>query len=175
MNLVRKVHQYLESIPEIGDVKSFATLLETGKELNHNKELDSIKLGLLYQQIPAKYKDVVLAPYINTENNQARFTMRIIDSNPNLRRNELLSKIQIDLNNMINPEIATFRLTNLMVLYNNMLQSLFSSQIKTFGVVLLILFVMFIILYRSILLTLIALSVNIIPIGVIFGFMGYLL
>jgi len=173
MNLVRKVHQYLESIPEIGDVKSFATLLETGKELNHNKELDSIKLGLLYQQIPAKYKDVVLAPYINTENNQARFTMRIIDSNPDLRRNELLSKIQHDLDNMINPEVATFRLTNLMVLYNNMLQSLFSSQIKTFGVVLLILFVMFIILYRSILLTLIALSVNIIPIGVIFGFMGW--
>jgi predicted RND superfamily exporter protein len=173
MNLIKKVHQHLESIPEIGDVKSFATLLETGKRLNHDKDLDSIELGLLYKEIPAKYKDVVLAPYINTDHNQARFTMRIIDSNPELRRNELLSTIQSDLDRMIDPEVATFRLTNLMVLYNNMLQSLFDSQITTLGIVLLILFVMFMMLYRSILLTLIALSVNIIPIGVIFGFMGW--
>lgn len=173
MKLIKRIHAYLETIPEIGDIKSFATLLETGKRLNENEDLDSIKLGLLYKEIPEEYKDVVLAPYVNIEHNQARFTMRIIDSNEDLRRNELLEKIKKDLNQIIDPEVASFRLTNLMVLYNNMLQSLFNSQIATLGVVLLILSMMFIILYKSLILTLIALIVNIVPIGFIFGFMGW--
>ena len=61
-----------------------------------------------------------------------------------------------------------------MVIYNNMLQSLFSSQIMTLSLVLVILFFMFLLLFRSVMLTLIALIVNIIPIGIIFGFMGWL-
>ena len=173
MALIHRIQSYLESIEEIGEVKSFATLLETGKRLNHNQELDSVKLALLYQKLPEKYRGVVLSPYINIEHNQARFATRIIDSNENLRRNQLLETIRRDLGQMINPEVASFRLSNLMVLYNNMLQSLFDSQIATLGFVLFILFVMFMILFRSLLLTFIALIVNIIPIGVIFGFMGW--
>jgi len=163
----------LEALPCVKSVKSFASLLETGKHLNHEQELNSIKLGLLYKKLPEKYKNVVLSPYINIEHNQARFSTRIIDSNNNLRRNQLLKNIRRDLKQMINPEVASFRLSNLMVLYNNMLQSLFDSQITTLGFVLLILFVMFMILFQSFLLTIIALVVNIIPIGVIFGFMGW--
>lgn len=173
MALIDRIHTYLEGIDEIGDVKSFATLLETGKHLNHNERLDSVKLGLLYKELPEKYKGVVLSPYINIEHNQARFSTRIIDSNDALRRNQLLENIRRDLRQMINPEIATFRLSNLMVLYNNMLQSLFDSQIATLGFVLLILFVMFMILFQSFSVTIIALVVNIVPIGVIFGFMGW--
>jgi len=173
MALIKRVHSYLESIKEIGEVKSFATLLETGKRLNHNKELDSIMLALLYKKLPQKYRAAVLSPYINIEHNQVRFSTRIIDSNENLRRNQLLETIRRDLSKIINPEVATFRLSNLMVLYNNMLQSLFESQIATLGFVLFILFIMFMILFSSLSLTIISLVVNIIPIGVIFGFMGW--
>ncbi|TET87854.1 MAG: RND family transporter [Sulfurovum sp.] len=174
ITIIKKVHDYLTHIAQIGDVQSFATLLDIGKILNHNKSLDSVDLAILYQTLPQKYRDIILSPYVNIKHNQARFSTRIVDSNEALRRNTLLEKITYDLSHMIDPHVATVQLSNLMVLYNNMLQSLFHSQITMLSLVLLILFLMFLVLFRSFKLTLIALSVNIIPIGMIFGFMGWL-
>ena len=172
--IINKVHNYLKELEQIGSVQSFASLLETAKILNHNKELDSVEIAILYQTLPQKYREIILSPYVNIEHNQARFSTRIVDSNEALRRNSLLEKINSDLKHMIDPDVATVKLSNLMVLYNNMLQSLFKSQITTLSLVLLILFLMFLALFRSVKLTLIALVVNIIPIGIIFGFMGWL-
>ena len=174
LNIIHKVHNYLEGIAQIGKVQSFATLLETGRRLNKNKSLDSVEIAILYQTLPQKYREIILLPYISISHDQARFSTRIVDSNKELRRNELLKRIKYDLDHMIDPSVATVQLSNLMVLYNNMLQSLFKSQITTLSLVLLILFLMFLALFRSVKLTLIALTVNIIPIGIIFGFMGWL-
>jgi len=173
MDKIIEIHEYLESINEIGDVQSLASILKIGKQLNNNKALDGLGLGLLYTHLPEEYKKLILSPYVNIENNQIRFATRIIDSNNQLRRNQLLGKITNDLTEMIPPQTADFKLSNLMVLYNNMLQSLFDSQIATLGFVLLIITVMFLLLFRAIKVALIALVVNIIPIGIIFGFMGW--
>ncbi|HEY9129587.1 MAG TPA: MMPL family transporter [Sulfurovum sp.] len=173
ISLIKKVHDYLTGIEQIGEVQSFATLLDTGKILNENKDLDSIDLALIYQKLPQQYREVILTPYVNIEHNQLRFSTRIVDSNETLRRDALLKKIKDDLTGNIDPNVATVQLSNLMVLYNNMLQSLFNSQITMIGLVLLIVFLMFLILFRSMKLTLIAMIVNIIPIGMIFGFMGW--
>jgi len=174
MDTIMAIHNYLETIPEVGKVDSLATILKLGKILNNNKKLDGITLALLYNQLPEEYKDLILSPYINIDKNEARITMRLIDSNPNLRRNELINKINKDLREIIQNKETTFRLSNLMVLYNNMLQSLFDSQISTLGFVLIILLIMFIILFRSIKIALIALTANIVPISAIFGIMGWL-
>ncbi|MBS9782913.1 MAG: RND family transporter [Arcobacter sp.] len=174
MQTILKVHNYLEQQKEIGKVQSFASILKLGKTLNKDKDLDSLMLGLLYKEMPTKYKDMILSPYINIKENEARISMRIIDSNPSLRRNEFLNKLKKDIRQIITNEETTFRLTNLMVLYNNMLQSLFTSQISTLGFVLIILFIMFLILFKSIKVALIALVSNLIPIGSIFGIMGWL-
>jgi len=172
--IIHQVHDYLEMLANTGDVKSFATILNTGKILNDNKNLDSVEIAILYKKLPQKYRDIILSPYVNIEHNQVRFSTRIKDSHEGLRRNALLTQIKSDLNQLLNPQIVTFRLSNLMVMYNNMLQSLFSSQITTLGLVLMILFTMFLILFGSVKLTLIALVVNITPIGIIFGVMGLL-
>ncbi len=174
MLTITAVHNYLESLEEIGKVQSLSSLLKIGKLLNENKELDGITLALLYNELPLKYKNLILSPYINIEKNEARITLRIIDSNPELRRNELLNKIKKDVRKIIKNKETTFRLSNLMVLYNNMLQSLFDSQISTLGFVLVILFLMFLILFRSLKIALISLIANIIPISAIFGIMGWL-
>ena len=174
ITIIKRVHDYLLRIAQIGDVQSFATLLDTGRILNDNKDLDSIDLAILYRELPRKYRDIILSPYVNIEYSQARFATRIVDSNEALRRDALLKKITHDLNHMIDPDVATVQLSNLMVLYNNMLQSLFHSQITMLGLVVMILFLMFLLLFRSLQLTLIAMIVNIIPIGLIFGFMGWL-
>ncbi|WP_298749177.1 MMPL family transporter [uncultured Arcobacter sp.] len=174
MDLIMKVHNYLESLDSVGNVQSLATLLKIGKTLNNDVNLDGFKLALLYNKLPPKYKDLILSPYINIENNQARFNVRIIDSNPNLRRNDFLLKIKNDLAQIVPSSVASYKLTNLMVLYNNMLQSLFDSQIKTLGFVVGILLLMFIILFRSLKIAFIAIITNIVPIGIVFGIMGWL-
>ena len=173
LQLIQKVHHYLSDLNETGEVQSFNTLLETGKILNQNKPLESIDIALIYKKLPQKYRDTILTPYVNIDHNQLRFSTRIKDSEETLRRDALLKKIQRDLTTMVDPSVAQVKLSNLMVLYNNMLQSLFHSQIEMIGLVLLIITVMFLLLFRSLKLTLIALIVNIIPIGMVFGFMGW--
>ncbi|WP_458700952.1 efflux RND transporter permease subunit [Sulfurospirillum sp. 1307] len=173
IELIKKVHNYLESKDEIGKVQSFATLLEIGRKLNKNKELDSFSLALIYNKLPQKFRKIVLEPYINIYKNKIRFSTRIIDSNPKLRRDKLIKEINKDLAKIIDPKTATFRQTNLMILYNNMLQSLFKSQIITLGFVLILLFMMFWITFKSFKIALIAITTNTLSIGVIFGFMGW--
>lgn len=174
MDTIIAIHDYLETIPEVGKVQSLATLLKVGEILNKNERLDGITLALLYNQLPPKYKDMILSPYINIDKNEARITMRIIDSNPDLRRNDLLTKINTDLREIIKNKETTYQLSNLMVLYNNMLQSLFNSQISTLGTSVVILSIMFFILFKSSKVVFIALVSNIIPIFLLFGIMGWL-
>ncbi len=174
MEKIRKVHNYLESLPQIGKVLSLSTLDEVGKILNDGKYLDGFELALLNKELPEAYKKILLTPYVNIEKNQARISMRIIDSQPNLRRDDLIKKINKDLSTILNSKNEEYKLSNLLILYNNMLQSLFDSQISTLGFVIAILFIMFLILFRSLQIAIIALIANIVPVGVIFGFMGWM-
>ena len=174
MQKVKQIHNYLDSLPQIGKVLSLATMGEIGKTLNDGVELDSLALALLYQKLPSDYRKIILDPYMNIEHNQLRISMRIIDSQENLRRNELLKKIKKDLNTMINPKYEQIDISGIMVLYNNMLQSLFDSQIKTLGMVVILLFIMFLILFKSLKIAIIAIIANLVPVGVIFGFMGWM-
>ena len=173
IKLAMKIHEYLNQKSEIGNVQSIATTLKIGKSFNQGKDLDSFQLALLYNKLPEKFKKILLEPYINIDKNELRFATRIIDSNPDLRRDELIKELNKDLEKLINPDVASFRLSNLMILYNNMLQSLFDSQILTLGLVLGLLFIMFLLIFKSLKIALIAIIANAIPMSVIFGFMGW--
>jgi predicted RND superfamily exporter protein len=128
----------------------------------------------MYKELPDEYRKIILTPYVDIENNQVRISTRIIDSMPDLQRDTLIKKINNDIKEMLNPEYEEHKTANLLIMYNNMLQSLFDSQIKTIGVVVLILFLMFLALFRSLKIAVIAIIANIIPVGVIFGFMGWM-
>ena len=174
MQKVWQIHHYLDSIPEVGKVLSLGTMLSLGRSLNDGNDLDNFQLALLYNELPKKFRKIILDPYVSIDNNQTRFSLRLIDSNPDLRRDELLKRIKSDLVNKIGVEEKNVHLSNLMVLYNNMLQSLFGSQILTLGAMISLLFFMFLILFRSLKVAGIALVANLIPVGVIFGFMGWM-
>lgn len=171
---IKEVHDYLDSLEPIGKVLSLSTMGEIIKTLNNGEEADSLTLALLYKELPEKFKKIILSPYIDIENNRIRISTRVIDSQTNLQRDLLLKKIDKDLKNMLNQEHEEHRMSNLLVMYNNMLQSLFDSQIKTIGVVLMILFVMFLALFRNLKIATIAMIVNAVPVSVIFGFMGWM-
>jgi len=173
LNTIEKVHDYLDKNRYIGSVQSLATLLKIGKILKKGKDFDSFDMALVYKKLPEKFKKILLLPYINIKENELRVTTRIIDSDKTLRRNKLIHKINRDLKKIINPKIATFKLGNLMILYNNVLQSLYRSQILTLGITLIALFIMFIMLFKSLKIALIALLSNVIPIGAVFAIMGW--
>jgi len=173
MNLITKIHDYLEKQPEIGKVMSFATLLKVGKLLNNGNDLDIIQLALLYSELPDQYKKIIVSPYISIDDNQAKISVRIKDSMPKLRRNDFLKKINIEIPNIANIDPDRVHYSNVLILYNNMLQSLFKSQILTIGSVIILLFFMFLLLFKSIKVSLIALIPNVISIGLVLGFMGW--
>lgn len=172
MQTILRVHDYLESLSEIGNVSSLGTLSKVGRILKDGKDFDGVELALMYNELPLEFKKILLSPYVNTEYNEARFVVRIVDSNKELRRDELLKRIQKELQTKVGLEPENFKLVGMMVLYNNMLQSLFDSQISTLGLALLSLGAMFLFLFRSLKIAIVALTVNMVPISVIFGIMG---
>lgn len=173
MAKIETVHDYLNSVPELGKVMSLGTMLKVGKTLNDGDPLDNFMLALIYNELPEKFRKIILTPYVSVEHNQARFSVRILDSEPDLRRNELLKRIRRELTEKVGLEPDNVHLAGMMVLYNNMLQSLFDSQIMTLGAVLLVLMVMFLILFRSFRIALIAIFPNLLSVGVVLGFMGW--
>jgi predicted RND superfamily exporter protein len=148
--------------------------LKVAEKINDGKALDKFQLALVYSELPEKFKNIILKPYVSPKHNQLRYSIRIKDSEKSLRRNALLTKIRYDLVNKLGLEKRQIHLTGLLVLYNNMLQSLFRSQVLTLGVTVLLLLGMFLILLRSLKTALIALAPNLLAICVVLGFIGWL-
>jgi predicted RND superfamily exporter protein len=174
MALAMKIHDYLDRLPETGKVLSLATMLKIAAKLNKGQPLDNFQLALVYSELPEKFKRIILKPYVSPQHNQLRFSIRIKDSEKSLRRDALLKKIRHDLVNELGIKEDKLHLAGLLVLYNNMLQSLFKSQILTLGMVVLVLLGMFRILFRSLKLALIAIVPNLLAISVVLGVMGWL-
>ena len=168
------IHNYLEDQPEIGKVLSFSSILNIAESLNNNKKLGSLEMGILYDKLPDNIKDQIIKPYISIKDNEARISMRILDSKPDLRRKELIERIQRDLEEKFNLENDEFKLAGVLIIYNNLLQSLFDSQIKTLGMVMLGIFLMFIVLFKSIKISLIGIIPNVIAASFVLGFIGLL-
>ena len=173
MDKIIKVHDYLDSLPEIGKVLSFGSILRVAEELN-DKELQSLEIAVLYSKIPEEIKKEIISPYISVEKDEARISMRIKDSLKNLRRNDLINKINYELNTKIGLEKDEYKLAGVLILFNNLLQSLFKSQILTLGIVILGIFLMFFILFRNITLSLIGIVPNFIAAFFILGIIGLL-
>ncbi len=174
MSRIKSVHAYLDGLPETGKVMSMATVLSVAEQLTDGKPLDSFELALLYNETPDSFREMLIKPYISVEDNQARFWVRIKDSEKTLRRDELLKKIHKDLPETLGLSKDHVHLAGMMVLYNNMLQNLFGSQIVTLGLTVLVLMVMFLILFRSLKVSVIALIPNVLPVLVMLGVMGWL-
>ncbi len=168
---IKKIHDYLKERPEIGKVLSLASSVRVAENYA-KKELDGLELAILYTKLPKEIKNILLDPFVSIKDNEARIMARVLDSKPDLRRNELLITVQDDLVNKLKFDEKDITVSGLLVLYNNMLQSLFKSQIKTIGVVMLGIAIMFMVLFRSIKLSIIGILPNLLGAGVVLGVMG---
>ena len=168
------VHDYLDGLSETGKTLSLATTMTLLQQLNENKPLDNFMLAVIYKKLPSSVKQNLFDPYLAQDGNQVRLSIRLYESDPTLRRNELLQKIRRHLVEHMGFSDDQVHLTGMVVLYNNMLQSLFRSQIQTLGVVFLAIMLMFMILFRSLKLAVIAIIPNLVAAGMVLGLMGWL-
>ena len=173
MDKIIKVHDYLDSLPEIGKVLSFGSILRVAEDLN-KKELQSLEIAVLYSKIPDSIKKEIVSPYISVKKDEARISVRIKDSLKDLRRNDLIDQINNELNTRLGLAKEDYKLAGVLILFNNLLQSLFKSQILTLGIVMLGIFIMFFILFRNIIISLIGVVPNFIAAFFILGIIGLL-
>jgi len=173
LDTIKKVHDYLDGIPAVGKVLSLASIIRVGEDLNEG-EFDAFELAIVYKRMPPELKTAMIDPYISVEHNEARINLRILDSLKDLRRKELIDNIRSDLTNKLDLTPDQFKITGILVLYNNMLQSLFRSQILTLGVVMVGIAIMLLVLFRSVSLAIIGIIPNLLAAAIILGLMGLL-
>lgn len=173
MERLAAVQRYLDSLPETGKVLSVVTTLELLAEVNGGEPLNAVQMAFVPAFIPDDLRDLLLSPYISEPHHQARFSIRLLDSLPELRRQALLDQIQAHLTGALGFEEEQVLFTGMTVMYNNMLQSLFDSQIRSLGVVFTAIALMFLLLFRSLRLALIGLAPNLLAAGAVLGLMGW--
>jgi predicted RND superfamily exporter protein len=171
---VNAIQGYLDGIQETGKVLSLSTTMEVLKQINGGELPDNFALSLIYKRLPDEVKESLIAPYLSPDGNQLRFEVRVYESDVSLKRQALLEKIRHHLTGKLGLSDDQVHLSGMLVLYNNMLQSLFRSQILTLGAVFLAILVMFFFLFRSVKLALIALVPNLVAVPLVLGLMGWL-
>ncbi len=171
---INKVHNYLENTEHVGKVLSFSSIIQVATKLNNNKELGTLEMGVLYSKIPETVKNEIIDPYISIKDDEARISLRIKDSSNDLRRNDLIKKINFDMQNEIGLSKDEFKLGGVLILFNNLLQSLFKSQILTLGLVMCGIMVMFLVLFRNLKISIIGVIPNFIAAFSILGLIGVL-
>jgi len=170
---IKEIHDYLHGLDAVGKVLSLASLIRVGEDINQGT-FDAFELAIVNKRMPDDLKESMINPYISIPDNEARINIRIVDTLPELRRNELLQKINADMTAKLGLSADEFQITGLMVLYNNMLQSLFTSQIETLGVVMAGIALMLLVLFRSLPLAIIGIIPNLLAAAIILGLMGIL-
>ena len=170
MRRVQEVHNYLDSLPETGKVLSLATFYELMQLIMGN--VDDLQLALAQRSLPESISSILLDPYWSAEVDQARISLRVKETSRNLERDAFLKEVRRHLIDELGFEEEQVRLTGLLVLYNNMLQSLFTSQILTLVAVFIAILAMFMVLFRSFSLAMIALTPNLLAAGAVLGGMG---
>ena len=171
---VMAIHDYLDALPETGKVLSVATTARLLGELDEAALTDNILLSIVYKRLPDDVRDALFAPYLSPDGDQIRFSVRVFESDKSLRRDQLIRQIRGDLIDQFDLDADQVHLNGMLILYNNMLQSLFRSQVLTLGAVFVVIWGMFIVLFRSVPLAFIAMVPNLGSAIVILGLIGWL-
>jgi predicted RND superfamily exporter protein len=171
---VAAMHDYLDAQPETGKVISVATTTRLLGEIDEQVLTDNILLSIVYKRLPDDVRAALIEPYLSPDGDQLRFSVRVFESDKSLRRNELIDRIHGDLQEKFDLADEQVHLSGMLVLYNNMLQSLFRSQVLTLGAVFVAIFGMFVVLFRSFKTAAIAIIPNIVSAVIVLGLIGWL-
>ena len=172
LNELERIHRHIDSLAETGKVLSLATVYQLADDLL-GSGLDDIQLALAYRNLPAEIKEVMVTPYLHDETNEARITVRVKETSRTLNRAELLQDLHRFMQEDMGYSEDRYRFTGMLVLYNNLLQSLFVSQILTLGLVFVAITAMLVVLFQSLSLALIGIVPNLMAALLVLGGMGW--
>ena len=170
-DLVDQIHNIVDARPESGKVLSLSTGFSVMDRLYDDK-LGGVELALIERSLPSDVAEVLIAPYYDPVEQQARITVRAMETSKTLRRAEYLESLYAQILTETGLDETRVEFTGLLVLYNNVLQSLYASQILTLGAVFVAIGIMFLALFRSVSLALLGLAPNILAAGLVLGVMG---
>ncbi|NVJ49977.1 MAG: MMPL family transporter [Gammaproteobacteria bacterium] len=168
-----QVQSYLEQYNVTGKVLSITSSFRLLNNLNGGKPLDDFLLGLFYKRMSADIKRQLIAPYLNEDGSEIHYSIRMIDSHPELKREQFLQSLHSYFQNDLGLTQDDYAITGMFVLYNNMLASLFDSQIATISTVFLAILIMFIFIFRSVALAILGLIPNALAAAMVLGAMGW--
>ncbi len=171
---VKAIHEYLDADPYTGKVLSLGAVVQLAEQLNDYEPVDGLLWAVMYNRIPQTLREAVLDPFVRIDDSELRFNVRVRESAPDLNRNELLQRVEAGLEEEFGFAPDQVRLTGLLVMYNNVLQSLFQSQILTLGVVMFAIMLMFLVLFRSLPIAVLCIIPNAIAASLVLGVMGWL-
>ena len=171
LDQIKQLHDYLETLPEVGKVNSLAIAYQLANDINKGK-LNEFELNVMRNMLSDEIKKFMINPYLSDENQQTRISLRVIETTPDLKRAELVKKIHDYAINQVGLKEEQVHFTGMLILYNNMLESLFKSQIATIGVVFVSIMLMIIVLFRSFKIALISILPNIMAASAVLGAMG---
>ena len=175
MDKLQKVQNEVSKIDELGKILSIANGIELAQNLNNNQPLGDLELAFVRNSLlDSERAQKVLETFIDETEKSTKIFARTIDSSPNLNRNELINSIDKILQKNFEGTEIDYQITGLGVLYNNLLQSLFSSQIKTLSFVLVSIFLMVSLLFRSLLVGFSVMFIPSISVGVVMSSMSIL-
>ena len=169
--LLDRAHEIVDARSETGKVLSLSTAFKVMDGL-YGAPLGAVEMALVQNSMPKDVNETLVLPYFSAENDEARISVRAMETSKDLRRDQFLKELYATLINELDIEPEQLRFTSLLVLYNNVLQSLFSSQILTLGAVFLAIGLMFWVLFRSLSLALLALAPNLLAAAMVLGTMG---
>ena len=170
---IRRIHDFLDSLNDTGKVLSIATFAEVLEQIEPQVLGDNFTLSIMYEKLPDSVRQALFTPYLSEDGNQLRFSVRVFESDPELHRKEFLQTVERGLTGQLGYEPSRVRLSGMLILYNNMLQSLFRSQIMTLGAVFFAIMLMFLVLFRSLKIAAVAILPNLTSAALVLGIMGW--
>lgn len=173
VEVLKKVHNFLKEQEYVGSVLSLYSLLDFAKTINQGKDIDGFLLNILQNNLDESTKAQIIYPYYNEKTKEFRIGIRMIDSDKTLKRAKFLSDLKTNLAKLTQDDNINLQISGVMVLYNNMLSSLISSQVDTLNFVILSLFALFLIIFRNIRFSIIGIIANLIPISLLFAIIAF--
>jgi predicted RND superfamily exporter protein len=170
---IEGVEAMLREQAGMGNILSVVSFTRLAKEINDGKPLTEYELTAIYRSISEDLREDLVGSYFSPEHSQLRIAARIQDATEDLNRGELIENIRQGMKDLgIGQE--NYSLTNLFVLYQDILQRLFKSQVLSLGLVYMVLTLMFLVIFRSLRLALIGIAPNILSTISVLGVMGWL-
>lgn len=152
MDVLKSIQENLNKLDGVGKVLSIANGIQLAEELNNYNELGDLELIFIKNTLlDSETASELIDSYITSDDREVRIGLRVKDSTDNLSREKLIKNIY----KIVDEETAnsnySYQISGLGILYNNLLQSLFSSQIKSLIFVFGAIFFMLLMLFRNIL------------------------